>query len=226
MLNDLLEIQPFLKKNEIFPQHYYLLFILDYANYLNNKKYQETIEKFNFQFIFFNSTNLTFYNNSFLEFKYEINFDKSSEERIYKKINKNNRFIFIKDFNFEKLNQNYIGPIFYAYKGMTFHDFINEIFEELRERDEKFSDNNFEETSTLEAFCNIKDLFRFHKSINKKIIIVFLNNKDLYFARGYFSSEKIIFNQKYVIYQSYSFLKIESQDINILDKILGFAFIY
>ena len=219
MLNDLLEIQPFLSQNKINPTHYYLLFIFEYDNYSNNKNYLKTLKNFNFQYIYFDSSKLEIKKNSFSKFKYEINFENSLKEKTYQQIDKKKRFIFIKDYNFEELNNNYFGPIYYAYKGMTFYDFIDEIFEDLRERDEKFSDNEFKETSTLKGFCNIKQLERFHKDeLQNKFIFVYLEMKNLFFARGEFFNGKIKLNKKFVVYQFCPFSKNESEYIKIKNE--------
>ena len=110
---------------------------------------------------------------------------------------------------------------------MTFYDFIDEIFEDLRERDEKFSDNEFKETSTLKGFCNIKQLESFHKDeLQNKFIFVYLEMKNLFFARGEFFNGKIKLNKKFVVYQFCPFSKNESEYIKIKNEVLGFAFFY
>ena len=227
MLNDLLEIQPFLRQNNIIPQHYYLLFIFDYDNYSNNESYHKALKNYNFQYIYFDSTNLKIINKGFYKFNYEINFNNNLKGKTFLKIGKAERFIFTKNFYFEKLNNCYNGPIFYAYKGMTFNDFIDEIFDDLREKDDKFSENRFKETSTLRGFCSIKDLERFHQDeFKNKFIFVYLEMNNLFFARGEFFNKRIKLNQKLVEYQYIPFLKYESEYIKIKGEILGFSFFY
>ena len=112
----MLEIQPFLRKNDIIPKNYYLSFILEYEHYSDNENYKEIIENYNFKY----------------------NFDNGLKGKTYQKIDKINRFIFIKDFDFEKYNNKYFGPIYYTYNEMAFSDFIDELFEDKREKDENF----------------------------------------------------------------------------------------
>jgi len=132
----LLEIQPFLRKNDIIPKNYYLSFILEYEHYSDNENYKEIIENYNFKYIYFDSTHVTIHNIKFVNFKY--NFDNGLKGKTYQKIDKINRFIFIKDFDFEKYNNKYFGPIYYTYNEMAFSDFIDELFEDKREKDENF----------------------------------------------------------------------------------------
>ena len=57
---DIIEIQPFLKINKIKPETYYLIFIFSSEIYEKNKKYFETLQKFNFQYIFFDDKRMDF----------------------------------------------------------------------------------------------------------------------------------------------------------------------
>ena len=69
---DIIKIQPFLRVNQLEPKKYYLLFINDLEIYSENPSYENVINNYNFQFIYFSMKELSFNYFNHKDFTYEL----------------------------------------------------------------------------------------------------------------------------------------------------------
>ena len=215
---DLIDINPFLKENGIKPEKYYVLFILDYQNYTEKKEYKKILKDFSIQYILFDQSTLGFHLNSFTNFSHEIKLINKIETKKYKQLNKCDRIIFTKDFDFENVQEDYLGPIYAVYKGMNFIDFMNEIFDDFLNNNKNFfCENNFQKSFVLKYFGNLKEFsligikglaYNFGKDSYINIIFFYLCHKDLVFTKGSFKNGKLNFSRDIVAYENFNNTKI------------------
>lgn len=120
----------FFKVNKIKPKKYYLIFVLDYDNYYSDPDKMNELSAYNYNYIFFNTTDESFHYKQDKPLKeiickhYELNEQQNEEIK---------GFIFIKDNYFKIINENeilYKPGYYYVEKGMTLLNFLEETCEE------------------------------------------------------------------------------------------------
>ena len=140
---NIIKIQPFLRVNKLEPKKYYLLFIYDLETYTKNSSYENVINNYHFQYIYFSMQQLLFNYFNHKDFTYELNPPKNLST-INNKLKIKRQIKFIKSSNFSTIPQDYIGPKYFIYYSCTFSSFMKKIFEDFVEIEKNFIYNKKE----------------------------------------------------------------------------------
>ena len=216
---DLNDIQKFLKINKIEVKKYYIYFILDEDNYKEKENYN-LIESFGLKYCLFNHKKNIFSTKveGFQLINYlsndSVNID-NEDVKLYEFGIDNDSFIYGKDLNMLKIFK------FYAEKGMTLKDFL----------EQTFGEDNYERFHEIfgyneDNYClhKIDALFGRESGISDAKSIIFLNLSKglLYVGIGNKSGEKFDFSFRTL--QNFSTLGLSSENINAY-FMTGFFFI-
>ena len=125
---DITKINRFFKQNNVNPNKYYLVFVLDYINYYGCKDNMDSLKKFDYNYCFYepNKEELVHENLNLREINYKQNNLVDEED--------NEGFIFIRTEHFKHIKESeieYKPGYYYAEKGMNLLTFCKEICSEF-----------------------------------------------------------------------------------------------
>lgn len=125
---DITKINRFFKQNNVNPNKYYLVFVLDYINYYGCKDNMDSLKKFDYNYCFYEpkKEELLHENLNLREINYKQNNLVDEED--------NEGFIFIRTEHFKHIKESeieYKPGYYYAEKGMNLLTFLKEICSEF-----------------------------------------------------------------------------------------------
>lgn len=180
---DIKKIDRFFKKNNVMPNKYYLVFVLDYINYYGCKDDMDELKKFDYNYCFYEPTKE--------ELVYDVN--KNLKEIGYNKCDicdeeDKEGFIFIRTENFKAINENEIEfkpGYYYVEKGMDLLTFLKETFSEYVCIIYYVSSNKKYSNYKLDKFVKMYEDVKYYNELYNKSrdrIILALPREDLIFA--------------------------------------------
>ena len=223
----------FFKPNGIYPKKYYLIFILDYENYLNSKGNIDTLNHFDFNYCFYNpSKNLLYYeyieNFKLKEIRTNLYYISEEEEE-----KERGGFFFIKKENFKTIDEKkvlYKPGYYYVEKGIDLLSFLEETCNEFKilinylyNYKSKYS------KYTLKSYSNVySSNINLNELCSSKIMIA-LNNKNFFFGESINNNindfkDKYIWKKFNIDYFENEVKTLNKNEENILNLINGFFY--
>ena len=191
---DIIKINRFFKENDVEPNKYFLVFVLDYINYYGCKDNMDSLKKFNYNFCFYHPKNeeLLNENKNLIEINYNKNITIDEED--------NEGYIFIMSEHFKHIKQSeieYKPGYYYTEKGMGLLTFLKEICSEFVGLINYISKDKKYKCYRLSKFVKNYDNVKYCDELfekGKDRIILALNRTDLIFgiSKGFNENTKII----------------------------------
>ena len=203
----------FFKVNKIKPKKYYLIFVLDYDNYYGNPDFMKELQKFGYNYSFYDINNENYIYDEDKKLKeigykpYELKDEEDIKDFIF---TKNNYFKIIGD---EEVK--YKPGYYNTEKGMTLLNFLEETCDEYRDLINKILENkkyysNYELEGFEMNYFYIKNFDKL-KYKTKERIVVALSEEFLLFGKS------ILTDDEYFI--EYNWEKWECQNLdNFINK--------
>lgn len=187
--NDITKINKCLKVNKIFPEKYYLIFVLDYKTYNNNEDYVKELNAFKYNYCFYNveKEEITSLNQTLKEIKYQ------EDNEFYANENEITGYFFTKNKKLNLISENTIekksnkSGFYFAYKGMDLVTFLEEIFDEYTYLIEYISQSPVFLSYNLKCFTDKFESFKYIQNLgfpsSDKIVITINEDNELLFGR-------------------------------------------
>ncbi len=218
MGEDIKKMQKFFKSNGISPKKYYLVFILDYANYHGDDEKLQILKTYKYNYCFFN-TKLDEIEYEFKDMK-EIGYNPYEFSEEEDKVG----YLFCRDKNFKIIKDElieYKPGYYYAEKGMDLITFLEETCNEYKEIIEELSKDkklylNYKLKSIQKDYFGITKYDELYSFTRDRIVIA-LNDNDLLFGTSNYNEDSIIIDYNWQKW-TYEIIGCMKKNLNDMEK--------